>query len=177
MNKKLRTRILTKLAQTNVPNNLPTSQITQTKTISGSPPSFTATDYYPISLAFFSKNANIINTLSNILNQALYYSSDGKIHLQWMHSVNFNFDTSNIPSVDLKNLMNFTKQVYNQLYTNNGKLDNKQLSAQEIKDRVTPLQLSQYISNLSSTNPIGQLSSKIGGNIKTFINNYLYQIK
>jgi|SRR6185436_6690582 len=174
---KLRLRIFEKLAQANPPENLPTTQTAQTKTVSGSPPSFMATDYYPITLAFSPRNTPIINVLSNLLNQALYYSSDGKIHLPWMRSVNFNFDTSNIPSVDLKNLMEFSKQIYNQIYTSNGKFDNRQLTAQEIFNRINPLKYSQYINNLSSTNPAGQLASKIGGNIKNFINNYLLQIK
>lgn len=174
MNRKLRTRLLEKLAQTTAPGNLPT---TQTTSVSGSPPTFVATDYYPIVLAFGAKNVPIINNLTNAINQALYYTSSGKIHLQWMKLANFNSDTSNTNSLELKNLMNFAKQIYNQIYTNNGKLDNKQLSPQEISARIAPLKTSMFLSNLSSTNPIGQLASKIGGNIKTLVNNYLLQIK
>lgn len=146
-------------------------------TVSGSPQAFIASDYYPIVLAFTAKNAVIINSLSNILNNALYYSSNGKIHLQWMKSVNFNFDMSNTPSADLRNLMGFTKQVYLQIFTNNGQLDKKALTAQEIANRLNPLKYSQYLSNMSATGTNSQLNTKIGGNVRTLINNYLLQIK
>lgn len=169
-------KILRKIAQTAAPSTN-TDGVSQATTVSGSPQSFVATNYYPLILAFSAKNAPIINGLSNILNNALYYSSDGKIDLQWMKSVNFNFDTSNTPSVDLKNLMGFAKQVYLQIYTNNGQLDNRELSPQEIANRINPLKTSQYLGSMSASGTNSQLSAKIGGNLRTLINNYLLQIK
>lgn len=175
---KLRRRIFEKLAQAAPPDNLPTTEVTQTQTVSGSPPVFIATDYYPsMVIGLTSKNATIINGLTNLLNQALFYTSGGNVHLQWMKSVNFNFGTTDIPSVDLKNLMGLAKQIYNQLYMNQGEPYSKQLTPQEIAKKLAPLKSSNFISNLSSTSPMGQLSSKIGGNVKTLINNYLLQIQ
>lgn len=172
---KLRKRLIEKISQD---INLPTSGVSESKPISGTPPSFIATNYYPSIIAAFSpRNSIIINELCNTINKALYYTSNGKIHLSWMKSVNFNFDTSNVPSVDLKNLMEFSRQIYYTLLTNNGEIDNKQLTQEEIYNRLLPLKHSLYLNNLSSTNPMGQLASKIGGNIKTLINNYLLQIK
>jgi hypothetical protein len=173
VNRNLRIKILKKIAQTAVPAAANQS----TTTVAGSPQTFIASDYYPTVLAFSAKDAVIINDLSNVLNNALYYSSNGKIHLQWMKSVNFNFDMSNTPSADLHNLMGFTKQVYLQLYTNNGQLDKKALSAQEIINRLNSLKYSQYLNNMSATSTNSQLDTKIGGNLKTLINNYLLQIK
>lgn len=175
---KFRRRIIEKLAQAATPDNLPTAEVTSTTTVSGSPPSFVATEYYPeIIQAFNSRNATIINGLTNVLNQALYYSSNGQVHLQWMRQVNFNFGMDGIPSVDLKNLMGFAKQLYMLVFTNHGEPDKQPLNPQEIEKRINLLKTSQFVGNLSSTNPVGQLSSKIGGNIKTIINDYLLQIK
>lgn len=175
---KFRRRIIEKLAQMSQPDNLQTDEVTQTKTVSGSPPSFNPADFYPnIIKTFNPRNMPIINGLTNALNQALYYTSNGKVHLQWMRSVNFNFGTDDIPSVDLKNLMGFAKQLYNSIFTNNGDTDTQALNSTEIIQRIAPLKSSQFINNLSNTNPMGQLSAKIGGNIKTIINNYLLQIQ
>jgi hypothetical protein len=178
MKNKLRYRILEKLSQTTPPGPLPTEEITETETVSGSPPSFVASDQYPgIMIGFTARNANIINKLSDDLNQALYITSNGKVHLPWMRSVNFNFGIDGTPSVDLKNLMGFAKQLYSQVYTNNGAADKRELNAEEIAKRIAPLKSSGFMSSLSTSNPIGQLTAKIGGNIKTLINNYLLQIK
>lgn len=175
---RFRIRVLEKLAQTMAPNNLPSAEVTSTQTVSGSPPSFNAADYYPgIIKGFTSRNISIINGLVNALNQGLYYTSNGQVHLPWMRSVNFNFGTDGVPSVDLKNLMGFSKQLYQLVFTNHGTEDNTELTPQEIAKRIAPLKTSQFINNLSTTNPMGQLSTKIGGNIKTIINNYLLQIK
>jgi hypothetical protein len=160
-----------KIAQTAV------STENETATVSGSPKAFMATDYYPIILAFSSRNIPLIDGLSNVLNNALYYSSNGKNDLQWLKSINFNFDVSNVLSTDLRNIIGFAKQVYLQIYTNNGQIDKKALSSQEIADRINPLKYSQYLSNMSATGTNSQLNTKIGGNLRTLINNYLLQIK
>ncbi len=169
-------KIFRKIAQT-VPSTETDATNQSTTAVSGSPRAFIATNYYPIILAFSSKNAPIINGLSNTLNNALYYLSNGKIDLEWMKSVNFNFDISNTPSADLHNLMGFTKQVYSQIYTNNGQLDNRSLSTEEISKRINPLKFSQFLGNISATGTNSQLNIKIGGNLKSIINNYLLQIK
>jgi len=176
MQPKLRLKILEKIAQTTL--NLPTDQISQTKTVAGSPPTFIATDYYPsIILGFSAKNAPIINGLSNLLNNALYYSSNGQVNLSWMRSNNFNFGTSQVPSIDLKNIMELCKLLYNKIYTDLGQSYKKTLTSEEISEKVKLLDNSQYLSNLSSVQPTSQLATKIGGNLKTLIHNYLAQIK
>lgn len=167
---KLIYRLFNKIGQ----NSLPTAEVTKTNTVSGSPPNFIASNYYPsIIIAFNSRNTSIINGLSNIINQALYYNSNGKIHLPWMYNMNFNFDSSIAPSVDLKNIMNFSKNMYQQLFSNL----NKPLSINEIYQRVLALKNSSALVNLPGTSTSSQLYTKIGGDLKTLINNYLLQIK
>lgn len=174
---KARLKILNKIAQAVLPTDLPTDAMA-TKPVTGSPPSFNATDFYPgITAGFQAKNVPWINGLANLLNSSLYYSSAGKVHLPWMRSVNFNFGADQAPSVDLKNIMNFTKLVYNQLFTNLGQNYQQPLTPEQIAEKVRLLRASQPYNNLSQTNPTGQLATKIGGNLKTLINNYLLQIK
>jgi hypothetical protein len=170
-------KIFKKIARAAIPSNAEGITDTTKTTVSGSPKAFIATNYYPIILAFSSRNAPLINGLTNILNNALYYSSNGKIEMDWMKNANFNFDISNTPSEDLRNLMGFAKQLYLQVYTNNGQLDKRALTAQEISGRLNPLKFSQYLNNMNATGVTSQLNTKIGGNTKTLINNYLSQIK
>jgi hypothetical protein len=172
-NNKLLNRIINKLGQ-NIPENLPTEEVTATQTVSGNPPNFIPSNYYPeLVAAFNSRNIPIINKLSNIINQALYYTSNGKIHLLWMYNKNFNFDSSISPSIELKNLMNFSKLMFQQLFSNL----NKPLSSQEILVRINALSNSLPLNSLPQTSKSGQLTTKIGGDLKTIIKNYLLQIK
>jgi hypothetical protein len=156
---------------------LPTKELADSKPVAGNPQPFNAITLYPGMITAFShNNANIIAGLANILNIALYYSSNGQKDLMDLKNLNFIFDTSAIPSVDLKNLMSVSKQFYNLLLTDHGLSYEKALSKEEIKEKVTELRNSQFLVNLSSTNTGSLLSSKIGGNVKNIINNYLLRI-
>ena len=172
---KFRKRVLSKLSQ-NI-DNLSATEVSKNKSVSGSPTSFIATNYYPNIITWFTdRNVPIINSLTDILNQALYYLSDGKIQLSLLYSNGFSYPTDNIISMDLKNIIGFIKQLYNEIYINNGSKNIVKLSPDQISNKIKLLQSNQYLNNLSS-NISGQLSSKIGGNLKTIINNYLYSIK
>ncbi len=176
VSRKLRLKFLEKIGQT--PPNVPTEEVAKTTSVSGNPPSFIASNQYPsIVIGFQSRNLPAINNLSNLLNNSLYYSSNGKIHLPWMKSNNFNFGTDQIPSADLKNLMNFTKVIYSQLFTNNGQNYKVQLTPQEIANKIKILQSNQSLNNLPAVQPGGQLATKVGGNVKNLIQDYLLQIK
>lgn len=178
MNKQLRNRILSKMAQLEPPSNLPTEEVTETKTVSGSPSYFDIVQYYPtIITAFGSQNMNWITKLVNVVNQALFYTSDGQIQFKWMENASYNFGTDSVPSVDLKNLMGFSKQIYSNLFTTNGAEYKRALTPEEIANKVQTLKSSSHLSNLSQSSPMGQLRSKLGGDVKTLINDILLQIK
>lgn len=178
MNKQIRNRILSKMAQMEAPSNLPTEEVTKTKTVSGSPSYFDIVQYYPtIITAFGSQNMNWITKLIDVVNQGLFYTSGGQVQFKLLENNNYNFGTDSIPSVDLKNLLGFSKQIYSNLFTSNGTDYVKQLTAEEIAKKIQTLKSSSYLSNLSQSNPMGQLQSKLGGNIKTLINDILLQIK
>jgi hypothetical protein len=175
---KLRLRILTKLAQAAAPANLPTENVTETKTVSGAPAQFNIIEYYPtVITAFGSQNMNWITKLVDVVNQALFYTSDGQIQFKWMQNNSFNFGTDGVPSVDLKNLMGFAKQIHSNIFTNGGNKDEQPLKPEEIAKRISTLKASSFLSSLSQSSPMGQLQSKLGGNVKTIINDILLQIK
>ena len=160
------------------PSNLPTEEVTKTKPVSGSPTVFNITQYYPkVETAFGSNNFNWIKNLVNIVNQAMYYTSNGQVQFSWMQNNSFNFGIDNVPSVDLKNLMGFAKQIHSTIFTNNGTQDEKQLNADEIGKRIATLKNSSFLSNLSTSNPMGQLQSKLGDNVKALIKDTLIQIR
>jgi len=178
MNKQIRNRILSKMAQMEPPSNLPSEEVAKTKTVSGTPSYFDIVQYYPtIITAFGSQNMNWITKLIDVVNQGLFYTSDGQIQFKWMENNSYNFGTDSVPSVDLKNLMGFSKQIYSNLFTNNGVEYKQQLTAEEIAKKIQTLKSSSYLSGLSQSNPMGQLQSKLGSNIKTLINDILLQIK
>jgi hypothetical protein len=120
---------------------------------------------------------NWITKLIDVVNQGLFYTSNGQIQFKWMENNSYNFGTDSVPSVDLKNLMGFSKTIYSNLFTNNGVEYERQLTAEEIAKKIQTLKSSSYLSNLSQSNPMGQLQSKLGSNIKTLINDILLQIK
>ena len=172
----LRKRFLEKLAQA-TPTGLPTDQQTTSTTISGSPPAFSATQLYPgIIAAFQAKNAVFINNLANLINNALFYDSGGKVNLLWARNVNFVFETD-VPSDSLRFLMLFSKLIFNNLFTNGGTPYLKQLSADEIKYKINLLNNSQPLNSLPVTAAGSQLYIKIGGNLKELVKSILLQIK
>lgn len=174
MNRKERLAILKKIAQT----ALPQDTTTPSTVVSGSPPSFIASNFYPsMMVGLQSKNVPWVNGLANILNTALYYTSGGKVHMPWLRQTNFNFATDQAPSVDLRNILSFSKLVYNQLFSDHGAAFEVALSPEQLADRIRILSNSPFFNNLSQVSNTGQLASKIGGNLKTIINDYLLQIK
>lgn len=178
MNKSLRQRILNKLAQMEAPDNLPSEEVSKTKTVSGSPSYFDITQYYPtVITGFGSQNMSWLTKLIDVINQSLFYTSDGQIQFKWMQNNSFNFTTDGVPSVDLKNLMGFSQQIYHIIFTNNGEQYTQQLKPEEIAKKIQALKSSSFLSNLSQSNPMGQLQSKLGDNVKTLINDILLQIK
>jgi hypothetical protein len=165
-----------KLAQTQ--NNLPTTQVAKTKPVINNPPSFTATDWFPnVIVGFRERNIPAINGLTGLLNMAMFYTSDGQVHMQRLREQNFIFATDQIPDTNLRNLMSFSKLVYQTLFTHNGQPYQQALDSQQIAEKVNLLQSSPFLLNLSATSPTSQLAAKIGGNVREFIFNYLQRIR
>lgn len=154
MKQKLRTKLLEKLSQTSV---------------SGSPPTFSITIISPnITQIFGTAAIPYINQLSQYLNQIIYYLSNGKYSLERMFRNISSIDTSSIIDQNLKKLIEFSKQVFYNIFNVKDNL------VQHIEN----LEQSQHLNSLSEINPSGQLATKIPqGNIKTNIKKILQQIK
>ena len=169
--------ILKKLAQ-GATNEMVTDEVNKNKSVAGTPPSFTASSAYPsLVVGFGAKNVPWINGLSNILNDALYYTSNGQVYLQWLKSNNFGPGVSQVPSQDLKNIMTLSKVIYTYIYTNLGQDYKQALTSEEISQKINYIKSQESLNNLPTVNPFGQLNTKLGGNLKTIIQNYLLQIK
>lgn len=168
---KLRKKILYKLAQ--ISPIAPTEkEVNQAPNI-GTPPQFIATNMYPtLTTAFSSAVVEKINKLSDYLNDCIFYSSAGKYNMKFLYNMNFNFTPTISDNKDLKYLMLFAKEFYKNIY-NSGNVYTKPLNQKEFKDKFNILLQSQYLNNLSQTNPTGQLAIKMGGNIKPNIINDL----
>jgi len=167
MSRDNRIKILNRIAQ----------DLLSKSSVSGSPRSFNIVSLYPTTvLGLTSKNISPLTKLADLLNNALYYLSDGEKDLEWMRTVNFSFDAS-IASGDLKNVMLFCKLFHTNLLTNLGADFTEALPATEIANRIRILSTSAPLINLSSTSITGQLNLKIGGNLKSLITQTLTQIK
>ena len=153
MHKNLRIRYLSKLAQ-------------QTTSVSGSPPSFIASDLSnTISKGYNSSILDQINKLSFYLNNILYYTSNGKYNFPQLYKMAFTIDTSGIGDQDLKKIVEFCKQIYILLYNGNSNFVDL-LVTEEIHRRIGLLDNNTNLNSLSNVNPSGQLATKAQGNIK-----------
>jgi hypothetical protein len=165
MNIKHRISILKKIA------------ITAPNSVSGTPQRFIVAELYPTAVTGLTPaNTDKLTLVMSNINQAIYYSSNGKFDLMDLKNSSFIKDVSGeIP--DLRNLILFSQLIYNNLLTDAGAKFEKQLSPQEIKRRIDLLIGSMPLNNLPSTNPTGQLSTKIHGNLKELIKTKLREIK
>ena len=176
MNKQLRMRVLEKLAQINT-TSLPSDQAAQTKPTTAAPPAFQASAIYPgIRYGFNTASIPIIDAFVSLLNTAVHYASNGAVNFQTFRNDSFNFDASIAPSVDQKNLMNLSKRVYHTLL-NNGQAYKQALTGKQVSDMVDMILASPEFNNLSHVSPTGLLATKIQGNLKTLITNYLTYLK
>ena len=170
---KIRQQLLIKLSQPSL--TMPTEKLVNETPTVGTPSNFSASNLYPsLRKAFSSEAINVIDELSNYISKALFYASNGMYSLNKLYSINFNFSTTAIPPVnkDLRNLLLFSKELYTQIYNNGNQYTNK-LKKDSFLSKIEILLQSQNLNNLSQTNLSGQLSIKMGGDVKVDIISYL----
>lgn len=175
INFKLRRKFLKRIAQAALPDITTDQSVKQTPN-TGTPPTFQASSRYPsLRIAFNTSGAiNIIDNLSSYLNNALFYASNGKYYMQQLFQQGFNYSASDLPTSakDLKLLLLFTKEIFVQIY-NRGAGYTKPLTKEEFTRKISLLLENQNLMDLSQVNPTGQLSIKMGGNIKTDLIKFL----
>jgi len=153
-----------------------TAPVVATTSVAAPPPAFQASSMYPTVRKGYNPNSvQILDNFISLLNKAIHYTTSGKINFQTFKNNNFNFDASTSPSPDQKNIMNFSKKVYQNLL-NNGMFA-KALTAQEINVKIDFLLKQPEYQGLSQVQPSSQLALKIGGNLKTLIFDQLTYLK
>lgn len=167
MNKKLRQRVLTKLAQTQ-----PTQPETTTQSIPAPAPP--PTDLFAhLNEGFNGATVPILSALTGRLNTALHYASNGKDSFQDI--VNNNMDLSGA-TPDHRNVGSICQRVYNTFLNRKGSFSQK-VNPKTIAGWADGITNSAEYNNLSQVNPTGQLAIKLQGNLKSEILNFMNGIK
>jgi hypothetical protein len=167
MNIKQRLKIITKLAQAQ-----PTQPTTTTPTLA--PPPAPPSDLFSyLNEGYNGPTAQLITGLTGQLNSALYYASQGKDNFQKI--INNNLDLSGA-APDNKNVGMISQKFYN-TFLNRKNPFTKKIDGSVIRNWSDTLLNSSEYNNLSQINPTGLLATKLQGNLKTIIQNYINQIK
>lgn len=160
--RKIRMKMLGKIAQQ-----------TPTTTVTTPPPAFIASDAWAwLNMSYNPNSVRIINNLASILNTALHYSSNGQFNFLILKNNSFQVDSSGVPSIDTKNLINLCSLIYKTLINGGNQFAQKVTPAQ-IAYFVQMINASQSLLNLSQINPTGTIAQKIPGNIKDNVINLL----
>lgn len=134
---------------------------------------FLATSKFPYLLTSFKSSGavDIINKLSDYLNKAVFYSSDGEMDMLMLINKKFIISASD-PSIasnkDLKSLVLFSKDIYSTIF-NNGVAFTEPVDKEKFLSIISTLRKSSALSSLSQTNPSSELGKKMGGDIKSNI--------
>ena len=176
MSSKFRLKLLQKIAQ--VAEQGSTTETTGTPTVSGSPTDCSIVSYFQSApKAWGANNLNYMQSIVNYLNNGIYVLSQGQMDFNNLRVQNFNVDTSKYPDRVLKNIVIFSKLVYNVMLTDNGK---------DFAVQLTPETKGQKLKQLNGAVTTGGipdgvinqfLSTKIGGNLKDLLVSNLSNIK
>jgi hypothetical protein len=141
------------------------------KQVEGNPPAVNLNNLNPnlikiLGPGIFSK----LTAFSQYLNVVLYFLSEGKYNFEYIFRNISSIDSSNIYNKELKNILEFCKQLFsNTILINN---------SSNFKSKIINLENSQNLSVLSDSGQTGQISSKLpSGSIKSHIKKYLLDIK
>lgn len=168
MHKKLRQRVLTKLAQTQ-----PTQPETTTPSIPAPAPPPTDLFSY-LNEGYNGATVAILKALTSRLNTALHYASNGKDNFQDI--VNNNMDLSGA-TPDHRNVGGICQRVYNTFLNRKNSFNSKKVNPATITTWADAITSSSEYNNLSQVNPTGQLAIKLQGNLKSEILNFMNGIK
>lgn len=167
MNKLLRFRFLNKLAQT-------TPAAPTVAPVVLSPPTNVPNDLFShLATGYNGGTVALLTGLTNQLNVALHYASQGQDNFQDI--INNNMDLSGA-APDQKNVGMISQKLYN-TFLNRKNPFNKKISPQDIHTWADTIINSPETNNLTQIKPTSTLATKLQGNLKTTIVNYLNQIK
>ena len=163
---KLRLRILKKLSQAQTP------QPDQMPSVLPPPPTVPADLFSHLAEGYNGSTVSVLILLINQLNNALHYASGGKGKFQDI--INNNIDLSS--STDYKNIGTVSQIIFNSFLNKKNSFNNK-VSPSNIKSWADALTMNSDYNNLSLIKSNSFLATKLQGNLKTIIQNYINQIK
>jgi len=164
---KLRQRILEKIAQ---------DQATQTETIPAvipPPPAVPSILFSHLAEGYNGGTVAMLVGLTQQLNNALHYASNGKANFQKI--IDGNLDLS-AAGPDEKNVGALSKKWYSTFLNNRNPFEGK-VPGKTIAVWANAMVNGPEYGGLSQVNPTGTLATKLQGNLKTIILDYINQIK
>jgi hypothetical protein len=175
MDRKLRYRILTKLAQA-APAPAPVTTVTPTTpTTSGStttvapPPQLDIWSAYPEPCkSYSSAQLPIINNLVTRLSFAVNQLTNSKYNFQKLRDASFQFDASEFSDAGTKNLMLFFGKVFKFLLNNGVAFPTQPIDPKQLSNIVASLMNAPELAALSQVNPTGQVANQAPGNNNMF---------
>ena len=175
MDRKLRHRILTKLAQA-APAPAPVTTVTPTTpTTSGStaivapPPQLDVWAAYPEPCKSYSTaQLPILNNLVTRLSYAVNQLTNGKYNFQKLRDASFQFDASEFSDAGTKNLMLFFGKVYKFLLNGGVAFPTQPIDPKLLSNRVASLMNAPELAALSQVNQTGQVANQAPGNNNMF---------
>lgn len=172
MHKKLRQRIIQKLAQT-TPAQPTTTDATATPTVTTSPPAVPSALFTYLPKGYNPNTVQVLQVLVGQLNIAMHYASNGKDNFQKL--IDNNLDSS-AAVADQKSVDGVARQVFDMFFNKKNDFAQK-VSPAQIKTWADAIIGSPSFGALSQIKPTSVLSTKLQGNLKTSLENYLTQIK
>ncbi len=164
MSRRLRQKILTKLAQ-------------ESNTPVAAPPTTVPTDLFSnLGSGYNPGTIPLLIDLVEQLNAAIHYASRGKDSFQELVNNSFNLDISRTFAVDQKNINILSKKVFETFLNRKNSFSSK-IPAAQIHDWCSGLTSSSEFSNLSQVNPASPLASKLPQDLKPSIQDLVLQIK
>lgn len=165
MNKKLRLRILTKMAQ---------AQPTAPAKVIPPPPAVPSVLFSHLNEGFSAATVPLLVQVADVLNTAVHYASDGYDNFQKFINTSFSFSNS-ATSPEQRDLRGLCKELYKNLL-NSGNAFKEKAPPQQIHNAVASFLNSGEFSNLSQVSPTGQLAIKVP-NLKGSLQDSMNQIK
>lgn len=165
---KFRLRMLTKLAQTQAPQ-----PETTTPTLAA-PPAVPTDLFSHLAEGYNANTIPLLVALTEQLNTALHYASNGKSNFQKI--IGNNLDLSGA-APDEKNVGAVSKKLFDTFLNKKNSFNGKRILPNDIHNWADALTSSSEYSNLSQIKPTSTLATKLQGNLKTEIQNYMNQIK
>jgi|SRR5579859_98376 len=165
MDRKLRLKLIQKMAQTattTAPANTTTNSM---NTIVAPPPQLDVWAAYPEPMKSYSPyQVTILNNLTTRLSNAINQLTAGKFNFQKLKASGFQYDPSSVPDINSRNLLIFFTKVFKTLLNSGNAFPNKPINPQDLSTMINALSQSTELNALGQINPTGPVANQQAGN-------------